>query len=531
MKIENIGQIKGIEQVYVFGQSAVKITGGEILVARIEQIQGEKVLLRNKEGALFMALMQGELGLAEGDVVEVAASENKGGYLLHLLDINKELPGTAARQGAGDTIPGAMAMMKANPGLDPKSAAFLIENSIPDNTGNLSALSDIVRGSSGLGTLLSGILLGLNQADEASSQAVHDLAQSALRGTQASQADGLRQHAPETNTVNPDLSARASDGQRGAAAAVLSETAAGVQQGPSAPPQQDAMAPAQPGAAVSHPKSAGLQPGMPQMSEAHDATRLQAAENNMPPGSAQGSAAEGQTTAAQYQVRQAAVGMQAPFSDMAASKEHASRSDPAHYNKEQIEEKIREIFVRLDQTGVQIKKTVKDAPDNISALKMMLENSDINNKNILLQRADQADKQLELMYSTKRFEYIQIPFMLKNGAERTAQLYVYRRKRSRQTGEEGISVLVSLDTKNIGRVETLIKADGSAISLEFRLERKEIQQDISRRAKALAKALEAAGYRLKSVRIKGLETKTTVINAAPPEEDAAIRSGNLDVKI
>ncbi len=504
MKIEGLGHIKGIEQIHITGQASVKLTDGEILVAKIEQIQGEKLMLRNREGALFMALMQGELGLAQGDTVEVAASGKGDGYVLYLLDIDKEASNQQKHPALRDNLPETMAMMKATPGLDPKSAAFLTENNIPNTPENIAALSELVRGGSGLGALLAEILQGLSRDGEVKQPLPN-------AGTGGMQPEGTT----VTNSADPQT-AKSAGTERANTAGTAETSAAAAAQGTAQTGAGDiitaaSQAPNSPADANAQIVSASGQEAAPQPPvSTQDASIIAQGAGQQTEGVSSGNA-QGQDSAAN---------------------EQPLRGETLLYNKEQIKEKILEIFIRPDeQTGAQLKKTVMETSDKLNALKMMLNNSDKSNKEIYIGKAAQAQKQLDMMSDSKRFDYIQMPFYLKNGAERTAELYVFRRKRKKEPGEEGMSVLVALDTQNIGRVETLIKTSGTGISLEFRIEHKELQQEISKRAKILAAALEGAGYHLKNIRVTKLKTRTTVLNAAGPDEDDGAKSGKLDVKI
>ncbi len=203
-------------------------------------------------------------------------------------------------------------------------------------------------------------------------------------------------------------------------------------------------------------------------------------------------------------------------------------------NNARIKDIIRGIFIRPDaQTGGSIKKTVAELPQTVKALKSALVQSDINNKEVCLKCADQALKQMELGSRTVPFEYMQLPISMKDGEYRTAELYVFKRKGGKKTsGEAGLTILVALDTQHIGRVETLIKETGSSILIEFRLEQPETTDMFKSNELALEKAAIAAGYRLTGVRYAGLETKTSVFNAAGlMDDDAGSPAEGVDVRI
>ncbi|MGE5495252.1 MAG: hypothetical protein ACM3S4_08155 [Burkholderiales bacterium] len=545
MKIENIGQIKEVEQIQIISEyTAPKFTEGQILIARVENIQGDKVMLKNNEGRLFMAQMQSDLGLSEGDNVEVAANKNGSGYVLHLLDVESSNKQSDSLAAARYNIPGTLATIKANPGLDPKAAAFLIENNIPRTPENIATLAQIAKGDSNLGALLKSIVSGLVSLD-ASAQAA------AAPGMKATQAKPGMQNPEvhyiiEENTAQPDVEGKQTAQKPGQTGQLTAKGAEAAQIGASA----EHIAQSPKGAT----EAAGA------LSLNTGATQLKTPSNvgQMAGQAGQASAASVQIPAEQAGVLQNKVSGEAQQvilnEDISLMKEKLAAEGTAplekdiaaferllpetdgnfrHVDKKEITDKILDLFCKPDkQTGAEFKKAVLDIPDKLGELKLLLQHADKQDIGIL-QKAEQAQKQLELLAEAKRFDCIQIPFMLKNGPERTAELYVYRRKRNqKEAGEEGLTVLIALDTQYIGRVETLLKTSGKSLSVEFRLEQKEIQPEIIKRSKALSKALENAGYTLKSLKITGLETRTNVLNAGGVLiPDAGVSSGNIDVHV
>ncbi len=550
MKIENIGQIKEVEQIHIISEyAAPKFVEGQILIARVENIQGDKVMLKNDEGRLFMAYMQSELGLLKGDMVEVAANKNGSGYVLHLLNVESSNKQNGSLDSARYIIPGTLATMKANPGLDPKAAAFLIENNIPRTPENIATLAQIVRGDSNLGTLLAGIVSGLVSLDTSAQAAAAPGMTQVMPETPGTQ-DPQMNYIIEKNTVQADMAGKQTavmTGQtalpaetpEGAATAQINAAAEYI----AADPKGGTDA-----AGALHVNTAAAQNETPS-NIGQAAGQAGAAGAQIP--AEQAGVLQSQVSDAAQQVilnediylmkekttdgKQTAEGNAPSEKDMAALKHFMPEMGGQfrYVNKKEITDKIMDLFCRPDkQTGAELKKTISDIPDGLSALKLLLQHTDKQDTGIM-QKADQAQKQLELMAEAKRFDCIQIPFMLKNGSEKTAELYVYRHKRNKkETGEEGLTVLIALDTQYIGRVETLLRTSGKSLSVEFRLEQKEIQPEIIKRSKALAKALENAGYTLKSLKITGLETRTSVLNAGGVLiPDAGVSSGNIDVQV
>jgi hypothetical protein len=199
-----------------------------------------------------------------------------------------------------------------------------------------------------------------------------------------------------------------------------------------------------------------------------------------------------------------------------------------------IAETIKNMTIRPEHhDGAEMKKISREIPREMSALKSLLVRSDMKDEEGYLKRIDQTLRQMELTDRTVRFEHMQLPVMDRAGEYRTAELYVFRNRSGRRdAGEAGVAILVALDTRHIGRTETLIREAGGGVSLEFRLERANAAEIFKSQTGVLAQAVEAAGYRLTGVRFTGLERRTTVVNAG---ETAGPETGKtphgVDVRI
>ena len=191
------------------------------------------------------------------------------------------------------------------------------------------------------------------------------------------------------------------------------------------------------------------------------------------------------------------------------------------------------IFQPEPETGDAIKRTADGISRGLKTLKSELVQTDIKYRELCLKNVDQALRQIEMADRAARFEHMQIPFAVKEGEHRTAELYVFRRKNGRkQTAEAGLSILVALDTDHMGRVETLIREEGGSISLEFRLEQADMADTFKQHSGPLQEAVETAGYKLTGMRFAGLEKKTTVLNAGEMVSlDAGAAPHGIDVQI
>jgi len=588
-QVSAVGRISYGEMAVAEPKGIAQLSDGGIVTATVEEIQGGDVILRLDTGELLRAAAGGDIVLAKGDVIEAVVDRNTGATLLRILDLNtalgKQLPATS-QQALSDML----TALRRNPDVNARAARFLAESGLPINADNLQTLTQITKGA-GLGVLLGQVLNLLGEKAEG----VTTL--SALNPVAMSQ-EGVSVRMQEENAPQTaeDVQAPQAEGQNaqpeGAAARPGAEqmsawTVLTVRSGSEGVPGWQAEETAgeaapvltEEGAAALPPEGAGsTQEGEKASFETGTAMRehgvFEPAAKESPPALAQG-AAKGEPESAP-QVLQSAAGqvekapaeqaktaMRAPTEPEpakpkqaeSAKTQHAENAgtaaqktspDGAHperlagpvlggdAEREPLQKLVEKLFVRPgEQSGEEIKKTVNETPQALRALKFALDQSDIRNKELCLKAIDQALRQVELSERNARFDYIQLP-LSDNGEGKTAELFVFRRKKQKREGEaeQGTTILIALDTQNIGRVETLLTASVSRLSLEFRLEQPERAEEFRQKGAELEQALTDAGFSLTGIRFAALETRTTLLNAAEAAGEAA--SGNVrgvDIRI
>lgn len=591
----NAEHAKQNTQLPVSSANTAGLKEGDVIMASVERIEGDALLLRVSGGALLRAALQSESLFGLGDAIEANVSRSGDSFMLTVINVTHPIaptmPEIAARTVQPQALPEMLAVMSRNPGMDAMMARFLANRGIPDTTENLAALTQLSRGGS-VGSLLGRILDVISQPDS-SLLPQGDTAEEALsqqyRTPQPFTGDAETQqaeaHAPE-----------GAQPQSGAAAAQQGDTAPRIAQ-PAAQqsvgtPVNTAPEAAQSVGAPAQPQAAQATAGTP---EQPAATQSAPAQQEAPQGTttASASAQQGEVAspAAQpqagiYKVEESAEQPQAavPPAEQAAAQPNAQAAQPEAAvaqpgslevlaqpeqaavqpgtevqakksvrpemeqteipvsgketaQKEEIKARIgntiRELLIRPEeQSGEHIKKTVDELPMALKTLKSMLIQSDINNKEIYLKGADQTLRQMDLADKAMKFEHMQLPVVLRDGDYRTAELFVFRQpERRKAEGEAGTTILVALDTQHIGRVEALIKESGGGISLEFRLEQPEIAESLKQKTGAIAQAAEAGGYRLTGIRFAGLEKRTTVLNAGEANPEAGRATYGIDVTI
>lgn len=95
----------------------------------------------------------------------------------------------------------------------------------------------------------------------------------------------------------------------------------------------------------------------------------------------------------------------------------------------------------------------------------------------------------------------------------TAELYVFEnnRRSSEKNLSSGYTILVALDTRNIGRVESVLRLSGGQLEVEFRLEDEQVCQYISKHAGRLRDAITA--FPVGRISVQTIQTPVTPQNA------------------
>lgn len=107
--------------------------------------------------------------------------------------------------------------------------------------------------------------------------------------------------------------------------------------------------------------------------------------------------------------------------------------------------------------------------------------------------------------------YYQIPVKISDN-NTTAELYIMKKhKNKKQIDPQNTVMFISLDTENLGRIETLIDVKGRNIGIQLRTEKQEISDYIKEYTKELYNGLSELGFKLTGIRFKVMDEPATPI--------------------
>ncbi|MGI5918668.1 MAG: hypothetical protein ACOX8N_03305 [Christensenellales bacterium] len=554
MKVDNI---QAVQEILKQQQMPQPFRQGDFVMSEVVKVQDGTAVLRTAQGTLLFANLTGHLNLLPGDRVETVVVEaSPGRFVLRVLDIIRSDTAapepnqieTPAQFFQPQTLHSALTMLKMNTNLVPKAAEFMARNGIPATPENISTLGQLAGEGPRVAQLLTrmiaepvlvmtpsenmpdpgiaAILTGVSIEPE---QGRYDSPGAAPQDTAAqAQADVAAKTQAQAGppAAGPHASFAPTPGNT---AAAPQNAATSVQ------PDMPAAAPGTSGAALTPP--AETNPA------ASPATAQASAANTPPDASAQAAAAAPQADT----TIQSNTPLFRPDSSSVPDGVKANRAiasyltlpEKANSGGEEpasLLQRLASLFVDLkdrENLPARLRGAVRELPVQVKELKNSLLSTDSNVRNGWGQQAEQLDRQLSMLADIKRFHCYHIPLTTAQEAPSTAELYVYRQKRRKKDqAPDSYAVLIGLDTQHMGRVEAMIRARGRSITLEFRLEQESLAGEFEKGAKALAPAIEQAGYYLGSISVCPLAAKTTVLNAEDVlTEGHAADTGGLDIRI
>ena len=591
MRVEHLGTTKSIPET----PHRQGLAQGDILVAEVTDIKGDQVVLKNQDGSgTLTAKLLSDIAVSIGDFVETVVDEASGGrYVLRVIDISRQMPfgsddletlKTQNQSVRAQALLNTLAMLKNNPGADPKAAAFLSRHGIAGSAENIETVSQMAKGASMVTIMLAELIesFGINKEQAGSLASAAQPAANTVSPTAqpVTVADPWVQ-APKVQT--PPNSVKGNAVQ--ASAVVQSDTQKVTATGLQAPIEAKAIL--QPIAQES-PGAAGQSAGqtMPVgIAVPNTGVSLAQAVQAMTEAAVQIQSTDGQTTSATQAITQAvfqpsaeaaapsanaaentaavlhpsvletavktdapdmAARMNAPLGEAQNMKTTGMTDNiskmPEHITAapkeipEQITDKALAMFMSLedaDELALHLKKAVQDLPGQLKELKVLIEHADNIVKETVAAKFDQIEKQMSIMNEVRRFDCYQIPLQNSQHQLSAAELYVYRyRNGKKKVDPENILILLGLDTQYMGRVETLIKTNGKSLSIEFNLEDMRLSDEIQADTAHLEQTVNEAGYHLAGVSVKPLTSRTTVLNAENRfENETGGSAGNVDVRI
>lgn len=197
----------------------------------------------------------------------------------------------------------------------------------------------------------------------------------------------------------------------------------------------------------------------------------------------------------------------------------------------ELKQNIKRLFLRPE--AVQDKELIQDTIKDIIKISSKLES--LIREHGLEDKADKTilsdiKNNLDFSRNLNNINYIQIPLLI-NENKTTADIYVFSgKKRSKTINPENASILIALDLKDLGHIESLIGVSKRNVNVTFKVEKDEFKQLIISNGEGLKNALEARGYALNPIQVIDMHERFNLLEL---EEMTAtpINKMHLDIKV
>ncbi|MCX7921838.1 MAG: flagellar hook-length control protein FliK [Clostridia bacterium] len=185
--------------------------------------------------------------------------------------------------------------------------------------------------------------------------------------------------------------------------------------------------------------------------------------------------------------------------------------------KDIIRKEFDKFFVRADSKtlsqDIDIKENYKDISQKLEVIKNVISSSVIPNNYEILNRIDNIQSNVRFLSEISNYNaYLQIPINMGN-KNTTGELFILKRDpRKRKIDPENVTMLVSLNTENIGQVDSLIGLNKKNVSINIRVEDDGIFSFIRECHKDLYNALQEKGFKLVDLKYRLIEEQVQVTN-------------------
>ncbi len=514
---------------------------GDSVKGEVLFVSGDKANIKLENGELLRNVQLDGVKLAEGDVLELTVSEMQQGQMKLKVEghttkggqTSTEIPAADVLKGMGieanarnvelatvfmakglpmtsDSLQSAASLMDAFPNLSPEQAVFLAANGITDPK-LVEAFTQIVNDGSLTGNQLMELakmleqeagaaLLGSGQGSNAILESADQGAQAALAKAFAGAETAVR---GESNTAN----AASVTPNAGAPAAQISQTAAMEELALISPETAKLVE-----NAGAQGEAAKALTGMIQNPSDSAKIANEFVEANFP------ELSDGAKASAALSLQRAA-----PLLALAADADETTSLAALKPNTDtapQIERllaDIESVFARVGENagedgGKALQKLASRLEENLSALRAQIEASDMPGKEALLNKLDQTIAQTKLSNDIQQYAFVQIPVQL-GEHKSTAELYVMKRKGGKKTIDpEDVTVVVALDTQNMGRVESVVKVERKSVALHAKVSEEPVAAHMRTGSAKLHSLLTDVGYKLSDFNARLQENKVTPLN-------------------
>ncbi|MCX7710390.1 MAG: flagellar hook-length control protein FliK [Clostridia bacterium] len=185
--------------------------------------------------------------------------------------------------------------------------------------------------------------------------------------------------------------------------------------------------------------------------------------------------------------------------------------------KDSVPKALENSFVKVNKDAhpedMNVHKLYKDLLSKIETIRENLQQNNTQNNRELMHKLDNLESNIKFISEINNFNsYVQIPLNMNNN-NTTGELYVLKRdSRRKKIDPENATMFISLNTENMGQVDSLIGINKKNVSVNMRVEEQSIIDFVKQNHKALYERLQQKGYKLVDFKYRLIEEQASVLN-------------------
>ncbi len=188
-----------------------------------------------------------------------------------------------------------------------------------------------------------------------------------------------------------------------------------------------------------------------------------------------------------------------------------------HEKLSQIKKALEDIFIKLDSKqidkDINIKSVYKEMYEKLEAIKEGLRGSNSPTGESLSNKIDNIQSGIRFLNDiNSHSNYVQIPINIMD-KKTNGELYILKRDSKRKKIDpENVTMYISLDTCNIGKVDSLLSLTKKSISVNMRVEDERVREFIKESHSELYKRLDDIGYKLVDLKCRIISEDVNLLN-------------------
>lgn len=182
-----------------------------------------------------------------------------------------------------------------------------------------------------------------------------------------------------------------------------------------------------------------------------------------------------------------------------------------------INKSFERLYIKINsedfKNEINVKGAYKEMFEKLEIVKEAVYSSALPNKDEVINKTDSIQNTVKFINEINgNNTYIQIPLNLVN-SKTTGELYVLRRdSRKKKIDPDNATVFLSLNTQNLGQVDSLISVNKKNISINMRVEDKNVCDLIKENHAALYNNIFNIGFKLVDFKYRVIEDNVNVLN-------------------